>query len=220
MAAAVVTMPRLSDSMEEGTIVRWLKHDGDQVAVGEEIVEIETDKATMGYEAEASGPLAVLAPEGQTLPVGAVIARIGEVGARVVSGASPEIRASPEVRLRVSPVARRLAQELNVELGSVAPTGPAGRIVKRDVLAAAPAKRELPATAGSGAAASARSAPGTADRRPLTATQTTIARRMVEARAIPAFTATTEVEMDATLALRAELEALSDGGDAPISTTS
>src|SRR3954468_13610304 len=69
-------MPRLSDSMEEGTILRWLKSEGDQVARGEELVEIETDKATLPYEADVSGRLHILAAAGQTLPVGRRIATI------------------------------------------------------------------------------------------------------------------------------------------------
>src|SRR5215212_9786057 len=77
---ADVAMPRLSDSMEEGTIVKWLKSDGDEVSKGEEIVEIETDKANMTYEADESGTLAIVAKEGDTLPVGETIARIGEGG--------------------------------------------------------------------------------------------------------------------------------------------
>src|SRR5215210_6051526 len=75
-----VAMPRLSDSMEEGTILKWLKSDGDEVAKGEELVEIETDKATMTYEADADGTLEVVAEEGATLAIGEVIARIGEGG--------------------------------------------------------------------------------------------------------------------------------------------
>jgi pyruvate dehydrogenase E2 component (dihydrolipoamide acetyltransferase) len=75
-----VAMPRLSDSMEEGTILKWLKSDGDEVAKGEELVEIETDKATMTYEADADGTLEIVADEGSTLAIGEVIARIGEGG--------------------------------------------------------------------------------------------------------------------------------------------
>src|SRR5688572_16359530 len=74
-----VVMPRLSDSMEEGTILKWLKQPGDEVAVGDELVEIETDKANMVYEADEAGTLAeVVAQEGDTLPIGEVIARIGD----------------------------------------------------------------------------------------------------------------------------------------------
>src|SRR6266508_2660370 len=74
-------MPRLSDSMEEGTILRWMKSVGDQVELGEELVEIETDKANMVYEAPDGGTLIeIAAPEGETLPIGEVIARVGEPG--------------------------------------------------------------------------------------------------------------------------------------------
>jgi len=76
-----VVMPRLSDSMEEGTILTWLKQVGDEIAVGDQLVEIETDKANMAYEADEAGTLQeILAQEGETLPIGAPIARIGENG--------------------------------------------------------------------------------------------------------------------------------------------
>jgi pyruvate dehydrogenase E2 component (dihydrolipoamide acetyltransferase) len=79
--ATDVVMPRLSDSMEEGTILRWIKSEGDEVAVGDELVEIETDKANMVYEADAAGTLIeISAQEGDTLPIGEVIARVGEPG--------------------------------------------------------------------------------------------------------------------------------------------
>jgi len=71
-----IAMPRLSDSMEEGTIIKWLKAEGDEVARGDELVEIETDKATMTYEADTDGVLQIVAAEGDTLPVGEVIARL------------------------------------------------------------------------------------------------------------------------------------------------
>ena len=75
---ADLVMPRLSDSMEEGTVLKWLKAVGDEVAVGEELVEIETDKANMVYESDAAGVLSeILAQEGDTLPIGEVIARVG-----------------------------------------------------------------------------------------------------------------------------------------------
>ena len=75
-----VVMPRLSDSMEEGTILKWLKAEGDEVTRGDELVEIETDKATMTYEADSAGTLSIVAQEGDTLPIGEVIARIGAGG--------------------------------------------------------------------------------------------------------------------------------------------
>ncbi len=73
-----IVMPRLSDTMEEGTILRWLKADGEEVSRGEELVEIETDKATMVYESDQAGTLKLIASEGDTLPVGATIARVGD----------------------------------------------------------------------------------------------------------------------------------------------
>ncbi|HSI79843.1 MAG TPA: dihydrolipoamide acetyltransferase family protein [Solirubrobacterales bacterium] len=79
--AEEIVMPRLSDSMEEGTILQWMKSVGDELAVGDELVEIETDKANMVYEADAAGTLIeITASEGDTLPIGAVIARVGEAG--------------------------------------------------------------------------------------------------------------------------------------------
>ena len=74
---ADVAMPRLSDSMEEGTILKWLKSDGDEISRGDELVEIETDKANMTYEADESGALEIVAKEGDTLAVGETIATIG-----------------------------------------------------------------------------------------------------------------------------------------------
>jgi pyruvate dehydrogenase E2 component (dihydrolipoamide acetyltransferase) len=79
--ATDIVMPRLSDSMEEGTILKWMKDVGDEVAVGDELVEIETDKANMVYESDAAGTLVeILAGENDTLPIGEVIARVGEEG--------------------------------------------------------------------------------------------------------------------------------------------
>src|SRR2546421_2293952 len=95
-------MPRLSDSMEEGTILRWLKSDGDEVRRGDELVEIETDKATMTYEADQDGVLAIVADEGATLAIGEVIARIGEGAGpnggdpAAAAAAAPEAAEEPE----------------------------------------------------------------------------------------------------------------------------
>jgi pyruvate dehydrogenase E2 component (dihydrolipoamide acetyltransferase) len=80
-----IVMPRLSDTMEEGTILHWLKQDGEHVARGEELVEIETDKAAMTYESDSDGTLQTLAREGDTLAVGAPIARVGEVSGETVA---------------------------------------------------------------------------------------------------------------------------------------
>jgi pyruvate dehydrogenase E2 component (dihydrolipoamide acetyltransferase) len=89
-------MPRLSDSMEEGTILKWLVSDGDEVKRGQEIAEIETDKATMTYEADADGVLHITAKEGETLPIGEKIATIGEEAPSGGNGASAPSKAEEE----------------------------------------------------------------------------------------------------------------------------
>ncbi len=128
-----VVMPRLSDSMEEGTIVRWLKQDGEQVAQGEPLAEVETDKATVTFEADADGILRILVGEGQTVPIGGLIARIGEA-----AESPPRPAREENGRVKASPLARRIARETGVDLSPLAGTGPGGRIVKADVSAAAP----------------------------------------------------------------------------------
>src|SRR6202035_3785329 len=85
-----IAMPRLSDSMEEGTILKWLIADGQSVAVGQELVEIETDKATITHAAEVAGTLEILASEGATLPVGAPIARVGAGAGTIPQAPQPE----------------------------------------------------------------------------------------------------------------------------------
>jgi pyruvate dehydrogenase E2 component (dihydrolipoamide acetyltransferase) len=87
--AGEIVMPRLSDTMEEGTILRWLKRDGEQVQRGEELVEIETDKATMVYESDVTGTLTLIAAEGETLPVGQPIARVGDRASAAADAAQP-----------------------------------------------------------------------------------------------------------------------------------
>src|SRR5919197_4969837 len=90
-------MPRLSDSMEEGTILKWMKSVGDEVALREELVEIETDKANMVFEADAAGTLVeIIAQEGDTLPIGEVIARVGEAGEAEAAGDGAGKAEAPE----------------------------------------------------------------------------------------------------------------------------
>ena len=129
-------MPRLSDSMTEGTIVRWIKAEGDAVQRGEEIVEVETDKATVGYEAEVEGTLSIREPEGAVVAVGAVIAEIAEI-AEIGTEAPVAVSAPAAARVKASPLARRLAQELGVDLAALDGSGPHGRVIKSDVMAAA-----------------------------------------------------------------------------------
>jgi pyruvate dehydrogenase E2 component (dihydrolipoamide acetyltransferase) len=119
---AEVVMPRLSDSMEEGTILQWLKQPGEEVAVGEELVEIETDKANMAYESDLAGTLAeILVQEGDTVPIGTPIARIGDSDA-----GSGEAAAGPVAAGNPPPPAVAKASS-----GAVPPTAPpAGETVE------------------------------------------------------------------------------------------
>jgi pyruvate dehydrogenase E2 component (dihydrolipoamide acetyltransferase) len=92
-----IVMPRLSDSMEEGTILKWLKADGDEITRGEPLAEIETDKATLTYESDAGGVLTIVAAAGETLPIGSVIARLdgGSNGGGATVQAPPTPAAAP-----------------------------------------------------------------------------------------------------------------------------
>lgn len=169
-----IVMPRLSDTMEEGTILRWLKSDGEHVARGEELVEIETDKAAMVYESDQEGTLTIVAPEGSTLAVGELIAHVGATGdgaGDALSADTPVAEVAPSApspsepalapaaptppaepaaeadgeRIKASPLAKRIAQETGIDLHGVTGSGPGGRIVKADVEGAGAA----PAPAGS-----------------------------------------------------------------------
>jgi pyruvate dehydrogenase E2 component (dihydrolipoamide acetyltransferase) len=99
---ADIVMPRLSDTMEEGTILRWLKRDGEALRRGEELVEIETDKATMTYESDQDGVLEIVAPEGDTLAVGELIARVGDAGGSAVEAEAPELQRPGEAATAAS----------------------------------------------------------------------------------------------------------------------
>jgi pyruvate dehydrogenase E2 component (dihydrolipoamide acetyltransferase) len=235
-----VRMPRLSDSMEEGTIVRWLKADGDEVSRGEEIVEIETDKATMAFEADGDGMLAILAPDGDTRRVGEVIARIAAPGATPKQNGASADEDAPPARLEpppaveaaqppardvgararprrdgvdASPVGRRLAARLGVDLTRVRGSGPRGRILKADVARSA---RETPRKeTATPPAAPLAAAPLTGRGEPvveeLSRVQATVARRMAESKATtPDFWTSADVDMSAILQLRTQLKRVVD----------
>jgi pyruvate dehydrogenase E2 component (dihydrolipoamide acetyltransferase) len=196
-----VVMPRLSDSMEEGTIVRWLKQDGEQVAEGEPLAEVETDKATVTFDADAGGTLRILVGEGETVAIGKPIAQIGE-GETVAIGKPIEQIGEGETaqreangRVKASPLARRLARESGVDLSGLTGSGPGGRIVKADVTAAAPPAPQ-PARGNKGAVTIQQPS----------RIQTQIAQRMAESKAtIPDFTLRADVEMDHAVAMRSQL---------------
>jgi pyruvate dehydrogenase E2 component (dihydrolipoamide acetyltransferase) len=295
--ASDVTMPRLSDSMEEGTVLKWLVDEGGEVKRGEPLVEIETDKANMTYDADSDGTLIeIVAQEGDTLAIGEVIARIGdpseaggngkpaaaekeqeerpaeeeaEGGAEeeaegeeaeeaeeeaVQAGARGEGRggagagdgggetqagdggaatrtrapsgngAADGGRVKASPVARRMARELGVELAQLEGSGPGGRIVKADVQAAAEgdgaAVKEAPAPEEERAPAEERApepqraeagAKGAAEIQELTRLQQTVSRRMAESKATaPDFSISLTVDMTQAVELRKRLKEVAD----------
>jgi pyruvate dehydrogenase E2 component (dihydrolipoamide acetyltransferase) len=278
---ADVAMPRLSDSMEEGTILKWLKSDGDEVSRGDELVEIETDKANMTYEADQDGALKIVAQEGDTLPVGETIAQIGggsngasaaqeepeaeaEEGGEEESGEAETQTATAEReeggdngrpteapqeaparapepseggnggRTKASPVARRMARELGLELAQLQGTGPGGRIVKADVEAAAkgdgakaaapteaPAEPEAPAAEPEEerkapppvVSGDAQTGKGETTTQDLTRLQQTVARRMAESKATaPDFVLNIDVDMEEAVDLRKRLKAAAAEG--------
>jgi pyruvate dehydrogenase E2 component (dihydrolipoamide acetyltransferase) len=248
-------MPKMGDAMEEGTLVKWLKSEGDEVSEGDPIAEIETDKVTLELEAEDSGTLAqLIADEGQDIPVGEAIAFIAgegeDVPERAAGGGAEEAEEeggegeaqaqtateteAPEEEggeeapaqadgrtdghFRASPIVKRLAQENNLDLSRIEGSGPAGRIVERDVRAAmesgtaqktdgkaeveAPEREAAPQVA---AAPEPTRAPGTELVEP-SRMRRVIGERMTQSKQqVPHYYATVEVEMDDLLALRKQL---------------
>jgi len=267
-------MPKMGDAMEEGTLLKWLKSEGEEVSEGDAIAEIETDKVTMELEAEDAGTLAqLIADEGQDVPVGDAIAFIQgegeEVPARSEGGGEAEEEAAeggeedgggaqatateteaPEEeetaeeagtqeadgradgradgQFRASPIVRRLAEENDLDLAKIDGSGPAGRIVERDVRAAmesGTAQKIADGAQEDGVAAPEQpqaeqaemqgfqparlpeptEEPGTQLVEPTRMMQV-IGERMTEAQQhIPHFYATVEVRMDAAMALRKQL---------------
>ncbi len=261
-------MPALSPTMEEGTLAKWLVKEGDSVSSGDLLAEIETDKATMEFEAIDEGVIAkiVVAEGTENVKVGAVIAIIAEEGedAGDVEAApapkaekessKPKVEAKEDLRtsdrraedkggdedgvdkreadrretaaaptpatdssgdrLKVSPLARRLAAQKGVELTALSGSGPGGRIIKADIDAAeggtAPVKADAatpaPGAAPTPTATSDFDIPHTAEK--LTSMRKTIARRLTEAKqTIPHYRVSIDVNIDKLLKLRAELNA-------------
>jgi pyruvate dehydrogenase E2 component (dihydrolipoamide acetyltransferase) len=226
-----VILPRLGQGMESGTIVRWLKSEGDQVAKGEPLYELDTDKVTQEVEADVGGVLLkILVDEGE-VPVGTPVAFLGEKGEDVpevepVSAGTdpeqpsrsedrpegyvptedapqPEPVAEPETapsdggRIKASPLARRIARERGIDLAALSGTGPEGRIVAEDVeraVVAGPPKAPARAAAG-----------GAVERVELTSLRRTVARRMTEAWAAPAFQIVMSADMTRAQELRVRL---------------
>ncbi|MFG0244700.1 MAG: pyruvate dehydrogenase complex dihydrolipoamide acetyltransferase [Phycisphaerales bacterium JB052] len=259
-----ITMPRLSDTMEQGTVVKWHVSQGDSVSPGDVIADIETDKATMELEAFDEGTVAALSiQEGQTINVGETIVVLAEEGesaeeaAKSVSSSGDASAASTSAaqsgsdtaapsssttattavaeppasgsestdRVFASPLARKIAEEHNINLGTINGSGPSGRIVKKDVEAVISNGTAAPAAAPQQATPAAASAPAPAPMPAVGATlesrsvalnnmRATIAKRLVESKTtIPHYQVTISARMDALMALREELnEQLSTQG--------
>ncbi|MEM7578176.1 MAG: dihydrolipoamide acetyltransferase family protein [Planctomycetota bacterium] len=245
-----ITMPRLSDTMEEGTLVRWLVKPGDTVSASDHIADVETDKATMELNVFDEGTVAKLAiDEGGTVPVGSLIAVLAEDGESVddaanaagsgsaatngAAKAEPAGDASEETaaaektttapttpsgsgKLKVSPLARKMAETAGLDLSQIEGSGPDGRIIKRDILEAQKgggAKSPLPSGGAGGGGTAAASAPVTpiaagpsaleAKTVQVSGMRKTIAKRLVESKTtVPHFQVSVAIDMDPLMELR------------------
>ncbi|MEY4923547.1 MAG: hypothetical protein RL598_66 [Verrucomicrobiota bacterium] len=242
--ADLIDMPKLSDTMSVGTLIKWLKKEGDAVQAGDMLAEIETDKATMELETFFTGTLIkIYAEAGSQVAIGAPLCAIGKPGeaaptppvasaapppppapvpsAPVVTAPAPvaapvpvpaptlatvPAAASPTSadRLKISPLARKIAADQKIDPTHLTGSGPGGRIVKADVLAAA--ANPLPAVAPK-AVTVLRTGPIQAERTvPATNMRATIAKRLLEAKTqIPHFYLEIEVDADPLLTVRAQL---------------
>ena len=280
-----VNMPKLSDTMEEGTVLEWKKEDGADVKRGDVLAEIESDKASFEIEAEADGALHIVVEQGKAVPVGQKIATIGEAAAagggkgQAKAKAEKPARPAPEPKpkadaeeaetaepesgqeapagevdeaesgdeaaeepvrpaaqttspagagesdgAKASPLARRLARERGVDLASLKGSGPGGRIVKEDVLAAAGQGR---GKSGEPAPSEQRPSPRQEPARPAarrqdrdveveepTRMQATIARRMVQSKSnVPHFYVTVEANVAEAVKMRQQLKETVPGAD-------
>ncbi|MFN4299774.1 MAG: pyruvate dehydrogenase complex dihydrolipoamide acetyltransferase [Thermaurantimonas sp.] len=246
--AEIVTMPRLSDTMTEGTVAKWHKKVGDKVKEGDILAEIETDKATMEFESFQEGVLLYIGvEEGGSAPVDSILAILGHEGEDISSlisgGASKETVAKAEMpkeekpdpqkldtdditeevetngrRIKISPLARRLAKEKGIDITQVKGTGEGGRIVKRDienfkpsVVIEKPAKEEVVRPAVQEAPSVPAAASVTYTEEPVSQMRKTIARRLAESKfSAPHFYLTVEIDMDKAVEVRKMLNEISD----------
>ncbi|MEM8782771.1 MAG: dihydrolipoamide acetyltransferase family protein [Planctomycetota bacterium] len=237
-----ITMPRLSDTMEEGTLVKWKVKEGEAVSSGTEIADVETDKATMPVEVFDDGTVAkIVAQEGDTLGVGDLIVVIAEEGESLEDAAKaagsgsasnngsakaeapqetkapPAPAATPTAassgsggKVKISPLARKMAEAAGLDLSQIAGSGPDGRIIKRDVLAAQKGGTAQPAPAAQPGKPAAPVAPIVAGPSALEAKtvqvsgmRKTIAKRLVESKTtVPHFQVSVAIDMDPLMELR------------------
>jgi len=230
-----ITMPRLSDTMEEGTIATWHKNVGDTIKVGDLLCEIESDKATMEYEAYEAGTLTeIVVPAGQLVAIGTLIAHVDNgkgdapkaaaaapvateapaaAPAPVAAAPAPVVSASVAETLEAvgavaSPLVRRLAREQGLDLSNVRGTGPGGRIIRADLDKAVPAAL---AASTRGGALPMTSGPLVDEKRGSTEIAFTPVRRVIarrlgdSARSIPHFYVTASADAEELVTLRAKL---------------
>jgi pyruvate dehydrogenase E2 component (dihydrolipoamide acetyltransferase) len=240
--AETITMPKLGFDMQEGTLIRWVRNEGENVSKGDVLAEIETDKATVEVESTASGVVRkLLVGQGAVVPIGAAIAVVGtkdekidlpaaapatpvasEAAPTPASEPSPAESAPPADESathelgsgKASPLARRMAREAKVDLSKIEGTGPGGRIVRKDVEAAL---SQGPGTAG-GAAQFPLPTAATVSRddttAPLTRLRQAIARRMSESKSsVPHFYVTHEYAVDSLMDLREQANSVIGGGE-------
>jgi pyruvate dehydrogenase E2 component (dihydrolipoamide acetyltransferase) len=255
-----IQMPKLSDTMTEGTLVAWKKKKGDQVSAGEVLAEIETDKATMEWESPEDGTLAeIYVEEGGKVNVGDKIAFIGGEGEEApkeedkqkekeeksekpkgkeedkkqeekpkaeekeekkaeapkaekkaeAEKPAPRIEKGEEARVKASPVARRIAAELGVDLSSVKGTGPEGRVTETDVRSAAKSKQAAPSAEVPAAVKAGESA-----RIQLSGMRKIIAQRLVESLGpVPHFYLEIDIDASPLMEAREELKSAGEGAD-------
>ena len=224
----IVTMPRLSDTMTEGTVASWLKKVGDTVKEGDILAEIETDKATMEFESFYAGTLLYIGiKEGESAPIDSLLAIIGPAGTDVnavlaaAKGEAPTAAAAPaaaDSRVFASPLAKKIAQDKGIDLSQVKGTGENGRIVRKDVEGFTPSAKPATATA---AAAPAEKSVAPVPYIPVGEEVTeevknsqmrkTIAKRLSESKfTAPHYYLTVEVDMDNAMESRTQINNLPD----------
>jgi pyruvate dehydrogenase E2 component (dihydrolipoyllysine-residue acetyltransferase) len=153
-------LPDLGEGLTEGEIARWLVEEGQEIAEDDPLVEVQTDKTTVEIPSPAGGKVArILVEEGKVVPVGTVLVVIGEDGAAPAAEEEDQPRAEPAAqqqtapdttRVRATPLIRKIAQELGVDLGALAGTGPQGRITEEDVRRAATPGGQTPGPGSEG----------------------------------------------------------------------
>ena len=227
--ADLILMPQMGYDMREGRLVRWLKVEGDSISRGEEIAEIETDKAVIPMPSTASGVLRkIIAEEGSTIPVGETMGIIGEkdeaislesspkptsgtqkesVATDSPKSSTPKKEEAPKGEFRASPIAKRIAIEKGIDLSTIRGSGPGGRITEQDVLSAG----DLPSDNQQSVTTSSPEDPispttTVEERVPLSRMRQAIARLTSRSKQeIPHFYVTAEINMEAALSVRQQL---------------